>query len=144
MNRICIICKSTFIISKTQPYKVVCSACLKGKHKYNAVKTTVDGIRFDSAAEASMYSDLKLLQKAGKIKDLELQTKYVLIPRHTGAQGKIVREMTYTPDFRFFDIEQNRLRIIDCKGFKTKEYVIKKKLFNYLHLNDGLYIEETI
>lgn len=34
-----------------------------GKTKYNAVKTEIDGIKFDSKAEANYYSELLIKKK---------------------------------------------------------------------------------
>mgnify|MGYP005816052747 CR=1 FL=1 len=47
-------------------------------HKYHAQATEVDGIRFDSKAEASRYVELKLLVKAGEISGLQLQVRVPL------------------------------------------------------------------
>ncbi|MBN1114444.1 MAG: DUF1064 domain-containing protein, partial [Oligoflexia bacterium] len=60
------------------------------KNKYKNVKTTVDGITFDSKKEADRYSELKLLERAGKIKDLILQPKFEIIPAYE-KDGKKVR-----------------------------------------------------
>ena len=49
-------------------------------NKYHAVKTQVDGIIFDSMKEAVRWQELKLLEKAGKIANLERQVPYELIP----------------------------------------------------------------
>ena len=46
--------------------------------KYNARKVEIDGITFDSLKEANRYSELKLLEKAGLIKDLTLQPRFNL------------------------------------------------------------------
>lgn len=50
------------------------------KNKYSNKKVTIDGITFDSKKEANRYCELKLLQRAGKIKNLQMQVKYVVIP----------------------------------------------------------------
>ena len=51
-----------------------------GKSKYKADKVVVDGVKFDSKREARRYRELKLLEKAGEISDLQMQVKFVLIP----------------------------------------------------------------
>ena len=48
--------------------------------KYKAIKTTVDGIRFDSKKEAARYEVLKVMQKSGVIENLRMQVPFVLIP----------------------------------------------------------------
>lgn len=63
-------------------------------NKYRNIKTTVDGIIFDSKKEAARYQELKLLEKAGKIFCLKLQPKFLLIPKTTKR-----RSVTYTADF---------------------------------------------
>ena len=50
------------------------------RNKYQAIKTTIDGIEFDSRKEARRYQELLLLQRAGVIQDLKMQVKYILIP----------------------------------------------------------------
>ncbi len=49
-------------------------------NKYAALKMTVDGITFDSRKEARRYTELKLLERTGKITDLQRQVKFKLIP----------------------------------------------------------------
>ena len=95
------------------------------RQKYNAKKTWCDGILFDSKKEAARYPVLKLLEKAGAIKDLKLQPKF-----------KIVIEKTYKADFQYVEVETNEIIIEDVKGFKTREYITKRKYFRkqYPHL----------
>lgn len=99
------------------------------KLKYGNKKTVVDGIKFDSKLEANRYRELKLLEKAGAIKGLELQPKFRLIPTFR-KNGKTYRGITYIADFAYYD-ENERYIVEDVKGYKTKEYQIKRKLFEY-------------
>lgn len=94
------------------------------KNKYSAVKTVIDGIKFDSKREAGRYQVLKLLEADGKIKNLELQPKYELIPKQEGE-----RAVVYRADFRYVDVESGKVIVEDVKGMKTKDYIIKRKLF---------------
>jgi hypothetical protein len=73
-------------------------------HKYGAVKTTVDGIEFDSKAEARRYTELRLLEHAGEIRDLELQPRYELLPAFVDAEGVRHRAIEYVADFRYVDV----------------------------------------
>jgi hypothetical protein len=98
--------------------------------KYHSKKTIVDGIKFDSKKEATRYQELKLLEKAGKIKELKLQPEYELIPKFK-KNNKTYRKTIYKADFSYFDIEANKYIIEDVKGFKTDVYKLKKKLFEY-------------
>ena len=96
--------------------------------KYNARKTEVDGVTFDSAAEAARYVELKMLQAAGDILDLELQPSYTLVPPFTTERGEKVRAIVYRADFRYLDARTNRRIVEDVKGMKTEVYKIKRKL----------------
>ena len=98
--------------------------------KYYSKKVVVDGITFDSRAESQRYCELKLLERAGKIKDLSLQHKFELQPSFK-KNGKTIRAITYVADFVYFDLERMVHVIEDVKGFKTKEYLLKKKMFEY-------------
>lgn len=122
------------------------------RNKYQAIKTTVNGIEFDSRKEGRRYQDLLLLQRAGVIKKLERQVKFVLIPAQYettiryGKKGKrlkdgqklLEKECSYVADFVY---EENGKKIVeDTKGFKTKDYIIKRKLMLYIH---GIRIREV-
>jgi hypothetical protein len=106
-------------------------------NKYRAIKTEVDGIVFDSKAESIRYQELKLLLKAGEIKDLVLQPEFELQPQFK--KGKVnYRSIKYIADFGYYDIRKGYKVIEDVKGVKTKEFKIKQKMFEYkyndLHL----------
>ena len=124
--------------------------------KYGAQKIKIDGIVFDSRKEAYRYGELKLLQRAGKIKNLELQKEFVLIPTYwetvrTGEYYKrgekkgqpktkqicIEQGVSYIADFCY--IENGKMVVEDTKGFKTKDYIIKRKLMLHVH---GIKIKE--
>lgn len=96
------------------------------KNKYGNTKVEVDGITFDSKKEAARYGELKLLEKAGVIEDLKLQVPFELIP--SSPDEKAVK---YIADFVY--IEDGRTVVEDTKGFKTKDYIIKRKLMKWLH-----------
>ena len=100
--------------------------------KYRAKKTEVDGIVFDSKKEAKRYQELILLEKAGVISDLQTQVKFVLIPAQR-INGKVVeRECSYVADFVYLD-EGGKKVVEDTKGFRTADYIIKRKLMLYVH-----------
>ena len=96
--------------------------------KYHAKKTVVDGITFDSKRESMRYRELKLLEKAGQIKDLKLQVPFELLPSCPGPEGKKLRVMKYIADFTYTDASTGKTVVEDSKGFLTKEYKIKKRL----------------
>lgn len=95
--------------------------------KYNSKKTVVDGQKFDSKKEANRYQELLLLEKAGVIKNLSRQVKFVLIPAQRDESGKLIeRECSYKADFTYE--EGIKTVVEDVKGYRTKEYIIKRKL----------------
>ena len=100
--------------------------------KYGNRKIIVDGITFDSVREGQHWCELKLLQRAGEIKDLERQVKFVLIPAQRDPKtGKVIeRECSYVADFVFWENGKDGWTKVveDAKGFRTPEYRIKKKL----------------
>ncbi|MFS1428927.1 DUF1064 domain-containing protein [Vibrio splendidus] len=94
--------------------------------KYAAKKTEVDGIMFDSGHEAHRYQDLKLLEKIGEISDLKLQPKFPL-----EVNGILICK--YYADFSYFDHTKGESVVEDVKGFRTKEFILKKKLMMAVH-----------
>lgn len=91
-------------------------------NKYNAQKTVMDGISFDSRKEAQRYFELKMLERAKEISGLKLQVKFEIIPKQIGENAA-----HYVCDFMY---EENGKTIVeDVKGMKTKEYILKRKLF---------------
>ena len=116
--------------------------------KYRSKKVTIDGICFDSKKEANRFCELRILEKAGEIHNLQRQVKYVLIPAQRepdtiGARGGvkkgklIERECSYMADFVY---EENGETVVeDTKGFRTTEYIIKRKLMLKVH---GIRIRE--
>lgn len=96
-------------------------------NKYNARKVTIDGIAFDSAKEAARYRELKLMQRAGEIRDLRLQVEYELIPKQAGE-----RACNYIADFVYQDIRTGKTVVEDVKGYKKGAaysiFAIKRKL----------------
>ena len=101
--------------------------------KYHNTKTVADGIKFDSRLEAERYAQLKLMERAGAIRDLELQPEYELIPSFR-KNGKTWRKATYKADFRYILAEDDSYIIEDVKGSTsviTDVFRLKQKLFEY-------------
>lgn len=98
--------------------------------KYHNKKAKYDGYTFDSIREKNYYIKLKLLEKAGKIKELELQKEYELQPSYK-LNNKTSRKITYRADFTYKTTEDDKIHVIDVKGFRTDVYRLKKKLFEY-------------
>lgn len=106
--------------------------------KYGAQKTVVDGITFDSKAEARRYAELLLLQKGGVISDLQRQVTFTLIPAQYDGNFCVERALKYVADFVY--LEDGKRVVEDVKGLRTKEYIIKRKLMLYIH---GIRIREV-
>ncbi len=96
------------------------------RSKFGAKKTTVDGIEFDSKAEAKRWGELRLLERAGKIKTLERQVRYDLV-----VNG--VNIGFYKADFRYWDQGSSQHVVEDVKGVRTPVFAIKAKLMKALH-----------
>lgn len=109
----------------------------RGSSKYHSKKTVVDGIEFDSAKEAKRYAKLRDMEEADKIQHLRLQVPFEILPSFE-CDGVKYRGMSYVADFVYY--RAGKVVVEDCKGFKTAEYKMKKKLMAYLnHIN----IEES-
>lgn len=113
------------------------------KNKYGSNKTSYDGKQFDSKREAKRYSELQILEKAGAISDLRTQVKFVLIPaqrepdtvgvRGGVKKGKVIeREIDYIADFVYKNSSGDTV-VEDTKGFRTKDYVLKRKMMLFFH-----------
>jgi hypothetical protein len=94
------------------------------RNKYGAIKTMVDGVVFDSKAEAARYGVLKALQKGNLISGLELQPKYRI-------EFGGVKICDFIPDFRYHDNRTGEIVVEDVKSpstAKNRAYRIKVKL----------------
>lgn len=134
-------------------------------NKYRNKKVTRNGVTYDSRKEADRHVVLKMLERAGKITNLQRQVKFVLIPaqyepdtigkRGGVKRGKLIeRECAYIADF-VYKIPYHRQHrnedghivfadgydtvVEDTKGFRTKDYIIKRKLMLHVH---GIKIKE--
>lgn len=108
----------------------------KKRSKYNNQKTIVDGIEFDSKKEAEYYCQLKLLKKAGEIKEIGLQPRYELQPGFE-KNGVKYRPITYVADFVITN-NDGTTEVVDIKGVETQVFKIKQKLFEYMYPDKSL------
>ena len=107
--------------------------------KYGSKSVTIDGHRFPSLLEATRYQELKLLLRAERISNLELQPKFELQPAFT-KNGERYKAIHYVADFRYE--RDGKVIVEDTKGYKTPEYILKKKIFEYKY--PDLHIVEVI
>ena len=100
------------------------------RNKYGNQKITIDGITRDSLAESNRLEQLKILQRAGAIKKQQ-------------GENRNERAVKYIADFVYDEQQADgsyKHIVEDCKGRKTKDYIIKRKLMLYIH---GISIKET-
>lgn len=105
----------------------------KGGQKYGNIKTEVDGVKFDSRAEARRWADLLLLQRAGEIRDLQRQVEFELVPKQARPSGGIERPVAYVADFTYIDSKTGRQVVEDVKGASPDVWIIKRKLMLHVH-----------
>lgn len=112
-------------IKPTSDVKISTDKIIK-KNKYNAVKTKIDGIIFDSKAEAQYYSELLLLKKAGVVKSFVMQKDFTLQEAFTRENGERIKAVRYKADF-VVQYTDGHEEVVDVKGMKTRVYINKKK-----------------
>lgn len=98
------------------------------RNKYNAKKIKIDGHTFHSKREAERYCELKLFLKAGEIRNLVLQPRFLLQDEFFDKNGVKHKKIEYVADFLYID-KQGRNVVEDVKGVLTDVYKIKKKMF---------------
>ena len=115
---------------------------MRRPHKYGAKATVVDNIRFASKREAARYAELKLLEKAGEISNLELQPVYPLVVRDRVHHSEATTIGKYTADFRYREGPQGLLVVEDVKSSATKTtaYRLRKK---FVEAQYGIEIREV-
>lgn len=99
-------------------------------NKFSAISTTVDGIRFPSLKEARRWGELRLLEKAGDIRNLRRQVKIPLMGRDGPVTFKPSgREAYYVADFVYEDRRLNWAEVVeDAKGHETPEFKLKRAI----------------
>lgn len=90
---------------------------------------TLDGVVFDSKAEMNRFAELKMMERAGIIKDLKCQVKFILQEKFKHEKYGNIRAIEYIADFSYIQIMNGKTVIEDCKGMLTDKYLIKRKLF---------------
>ncbi len=98
--------------------------------KYNNKKVIVEDYVFDSIQESRRYKELKLLERAGKIQNLELQPHFLLQDSFR-KNGKTFRKIEYIADFKY--IENGKTIVEDVKGIQTEVFKIKHKIFEKIY-----------
>jgi hypothetical protein len=114
---------------------------------------------FDSKAEFTRWCELRILERAGKVRDLQRQVTFELIPTQreeskevykAGPQkglpkpGAVIEKpCKYVADFVYIDTDGNKV-VEDTKGYKKGAaydlFVIKRKLMLWRY---GIKVKET-
>lgn len=118
------------------------------RRKFGNKITYIGKLKFDSKREAEWYLIYKDMERRGEISNLRLQVPYELVPgvyqevevvKHLKTKDKIVKKkvtidnpVRYIADFVYLDNKSGKEVVIDVKGRRTKEYIIKRKLMRYL------------
>jgi len=118
--------------------------------KYKAKKIKVDDMVFDSKREYKHWLLLNKRLENNEIRDLQRQVKFILIPAQYeelppgprgGVKKKLLeREVSYVADFTYYTTNDDKFHVVDSKGVRTPDYIIKRKLLLYTH---GHHIEEV-
>jgi|SRR5208282_6890815 len=87
---------------------------------------------FASKKEAARYAELLLLQSAGEIRNLRTQVRYEIIPKQDGERAAhYVADFVYDTPIGGWDVQMTVVE--DAKGFRTADYVLKRKLMLHVH-----------
>ena len=112
-----------------------------GKIPHNKIK--VGDLEFDSNAEHDRYLELRVMEKAGMISDLECHPSYEILPKQETPPGKPnFRAIIYTPDFRYKRDGKTVVEEVKSEYTrKEKDYIMRRKLILYTL---GIYVEEIV
>ena len=112
------------------------------KNKYNARKTVMCGHTFDSKREADYYLELLARKQAGEIVRIGFQPQYTLLEGFKDNTGKKQKPITYTADF-FVTFADGHSEVIEVKGVRTRDYLLRKKLFLYKMRDENIVFREV-
>ena len=101
--------------------------------KYHNQKIELDGEKFDSKGEMLRWEELKILERAKKIKNLRRQVVFELLPNQYAFEGGrrrlVERRVAYVADFVYEEGVETVVE--DYKGFETDAFKLKKKMMLY-------------
>lgn len=104
---------------------------VKKPNKFHAQKTVVNGVVYDSKKESKRALELEYLEKAGNIKNLERQKRFVLQEGFVNNEGKKIRPISYLADYYYEKDGQKVVEDVKSPATRTQVYMIKKKLFQF-------------
>jgi hypothetical protein len=107
--------------------------------KYHSVKSVVDNITFDSRREANRYCELKLLERAGEIRNLQRQVRFELAPPVRLATGRMKPAIRYFADFTYNDLKHDGVLVVeDVKSLPTAEKEVFRLKLHLLKWRHGI------
>jgi len=96
-------------------------------------KRTLNGHEFSSDLEFRYYKYLLDLQTQGKVKNIELQPKYILQEKYKRkSDGKSILAIYYISDFRI-TYSDDSVQVVDTKGDPDNMAILKRKIFEKLY-----------
>ena len=102
------------------------------KRKFYNNPTDLDGMRFDSKAEAQRWLHLRMLEKAGEITDLRTQVRFNLLPAQE-VGGHKEKPVDYICDFVYVRAGMTIHEDVKSGPTKTKEFILKRKMMLFFH-----------
>lgn len=115
---------------------------MQNRNKYHARKTVMCGREFDSKREAEIYLDLLSRKQHGEILRIDFQPQYTLLEGFKDNTGKKQKPITYTADF-FVAYADGRHEVIEVKGVRTRDYLLRKKLFLHMMKDTDIVFREV-
>ena len=115
---------------------------MQNRNKYHARKTVMCGHEFDSKREAEIYLDLLSRKQHGEILRIGFQPQYTLLEGFKDNTGKNQKPITYTADF-FVTYADGRHEVIEVKGVRTRDYLLRKKLFLHMMRDTNIIFREV-
>jgi hypothetical protein len=118
-------------VSAKQYRDMLAGKVVPKENKYHAKKTEVNGVVFDSKFEGDRWKELCILEKSGKISNLQRQVRFILQDGFINNVGEKVRSISYNADFTYESNGKKYVEDTKSPATRTEVYKIKKKLFQY-------------
>ncbi len=107
---------------------------MQNRPKYNAKKTIIGNLKFDSKKEANYYLTLKAKRINGEIRSIKLQPEFLILRGFTLENGERIKGIKYVADFEV-EYADGHKEIVDVKGLRTDVYKMKKKMLLDMYPN---------
>ena len=104
---------------------------VKKPNKFHAQKTVVGSVVYDSKKESKRAVELEYLQRAGKIKNLERQKRFILQEEYINNEGQKIRPISYLADYYYEENGQKVVEDVKSPATRTQVYMLKKKMFQF-------------